>query len=111
MSEELKAKVKAIFPEDVEGIYISKNDYDRLYGDLTLENIELKEEIERLTKQNKALNEMYGLTKEEIKKTEISYYRQQELLEKLKEFKEIPELRKQVERLESMLKNDLIIYI
>lgn len=47
----------------------------------------------------------------EIKKTEISYYRQQELLEKLKEFKEIPELIEQVERLESMLKNDLIIYV
>ena len=54
---------------------------------------------------------VYELTKEEIKKTEISYYRQQELLEKLKEFKEIPELIKQVERLESMLKNDLIIYM
>ena len=48
MSEEVKAKVKALFPENVEGIYISKNDYDRLYGDLTLENIELKQEIERL---------------------------------------------------------------
>ena len=55
MSEELKAKVKAIFPEDVEGIYISKNDYDRLYGDMTLENIELKEEIERL---NNIINEL-----------------------------------------------------
>ena len=51
------------------------------------------------------------LTKEEIKKTEISYYRQQELLEKLKEFKEIPELIKQVEQLESILENDLIIYM
>lgn len=51
MSEEVKAKVKALFPEDVEGIYISKNDYDRLYGDLTLENIELKQEIERLKKE------------------------------------------------------------
>ena len=53
--EELEAKVKAIFPEDVEGMYISKNDYDRLYGDMTLENIELKEEIERL---NNIINEL-----------------------------------------------------
>lgn len=75
MSEEVKAKVKAIFPEDVEGIYISKNDYDRLYGDLTLENIELKQEIERLNKQieeyQKALDEttsekvdLYSIIKE-----------------------------------------------
>lgn len=55
MSEEVEAKVKALFPENVEGIYISKNDYDRLYGDLTLENIELKEEIERL---NNIINEL-----------------------------------------------------
>lgn len=51
MSEEVEAKVKALFPENVEGIYISKNDYDRLYGDLTLENINLKQEIERLNKE------------------------------------------------------------
>ncbi len=55
MSKEVKAKVKALFPENVEGIYISKNDYDRLYGDLTLENIELKQEIERL---NNIINEL-----------------------------------------------------
>ncbi len=42
-------KVKALFPENVEKIIITKNDYDRLTGDLTLENIELKQEIERLT--------------------------------------------------------------
>lgn len=55
VSEEIKAKVKALFPEDVEGIYISKNDYDRLYGDLTLENIELKKEIETEITLNKQL--------------------------------------------------------
>jgi len=55
VSKEVKAKVKALFPENVEGIYISKNDYDRLYGDLTLENIELKQEIERL---NNIINEL-----------------------------------------------------
>ena len=64
MSEELKAKVKAIFPEDVEGMYISKNDYDRLYGDMTLENIELKEEIERL---NNIINELEKSLKELIR--------------------------------------------
>ena len=47
MIEEMN-KVKALFPENVEKIIITKNDYDRLTGDLTLENIELKQEIERL---------------------------------------------------------------
>ena len=46
--EECKAKLKALFPAGVEVIAISKNDYDKLYGDLTLENIELKQENERL---------------------------------------------------------------
>ena len=41
-------KVKALFPDNVEKIIISKDDYDRLTGELTLENIELKQEIERL---------------------------------------------------------------
>lgn len=49
--EEVKAKVKALFPEDVEEIYISKNDYDRLYGDLTLENIELKQRIDKAIRE------------------------------------------------------------
>ena len=81
------------------------NDYYNLHK---IENItKLCEEIKRL---NNIINEE-EIKKTEIKKTEISYYRQQELLEKLKEFKEIPELIKQVERLESMLKNDLIIYM
>jgi molecular chaperone DnaK (HSP70) len=66
MSEEVKAKVKALFPEDVEGIYISKNDYDRLYGDLTLENIELKQEIERLNKEL----EKYKYTADELNEIE-----------------------------------------
>ena len=48
MREEAETTVKALFPEDVEGIYISKNDYARFIGDLTLENIELQQEIERL---------------------------------------------------------------
>ena len=60
MSEEVEAKVKAIFPEDVEVICISKNDYDRLYGDLTLENIELKEEIERLNNIINRIKSIYS---------------------------------------------------
>ena len=55
MSEKIKAKVKALFPEGVEAIVVKKDDYDRLYGDLTLENIELKQEIERL---NNIINEL-----------------------------------------------------
>ena len=48
-------KVKALFPDNVEKIIISKDDYDRLTGELTLENIELKQEIERL---NNTINDI-----------------------------------------------------
>lgn len=54
-NEELLAKYKAIFPDNVEAIVVRKDDYDRLYGDLTIENIELKQEIERL---NDIINEL-----------------------------------------------------
>ena len=53
--EELLAKYKALFPDNVEAIVVRKDDYDRLYGDLTIENIELKQEIERLQKENEDL--------------------------------------------------------
>ena len=43
-----ESKIKALLPEGVEAIIVKKDDYDRLYGDMTLENIELKQEIERL---------------------------------------------------------------
>ena len=49
-NEKLLAKYKALFPDNVEAIVVRKDDYDRLYGDLTIENIELKQEIERLQK-------------------------------------------------------------
>lgn len=49
-NEELIAKYKALFPDNVEAIVVRKDDYDRLYGDLTIENIELKQEIEKLNK-------------------------------------------------------------
>ena len=39
--------IKALFPEDVETITISKNDYDRLYGQLTYENIILQSKIDK----------------------------------------------------------------
>lgn len=35
-------KIKALFPKGVETITISKNDYDRLYGELTYQNIQLQ---------------------------------------------------------------------
>ena len=57
---DLKATMKPLFPEDVEMLCISKDDYDRLYGDLTYENIELKDRI------NKAIEYIeIGLTNEE----------------------------------------------
>ena len=47
--------IKALFPEDVETITISKNDYDRLYGQLTYENIILQSKID---KANEILEEI-----------------------------------------------------
>lgn len=47
---DLKAKMKPLFSKDVEMICISKDDYDRLYGNLTYENIELKNRIEKVEK-------------------------------------------------------------
>lgn len=39
--------IKSLFPEGVETITISKNDYDRLYGQLTYENIVLQSKIDK----------------------------------------------------------------
>ena len=47
--------IKALFPEGIETITISKNDYDRLYGQLTYENIILQSKID---KANKYLDEV-----------------------------------------------------
>ena len=48
MNEDKKGKMKVLFPDDIETITISKNDYDRLYGNLTYQNIELQQENARL---------------------------------------------------------------
>lgn len=48
--------IKVLFPEGVETITISKNDYDRLYGQLTYENIILQSKIDKaieLIEENK----------------------------------------------------------
>ena len=37
--------IKALFPEGVETITISKNDYDRLFGELSYKNIYLQSKI------------------------------------------------------------------
>lgn len=39
--------IKALFPKGVETITISKNDYDRLFGQLTYENIVLQSKIDK----------------------------------------------------------------
>lgn len=38
----MSKKIKALFPDGVETITISKNDYDRLTGQLTYENLILQ---------------------------------------------------------------------
>ena len=62
---DLKATMKPLFPEDVEMICISKDDYDRLYGDLTYENIELQDRI------NKAIEEINKRSSKEVAKLYI----------------------------------------
>ena len=48
--------IKALFPEGVEIITISKNDYDRLYGQLTYENIVLQSKIDKAIEYIKSHN-------------------------------------------------------
>lgn len=61
----MNKKIKVLFPENVETITISKNDYDRLYGQLTYENIKLQQE-------KKQLKDNWNKLKEYIK--ELEYY-------------------------------------
>ena len=56
--DDLKATMKPLFPEDVEMLCISKNDYDRLYGDLTYENVELKDRINKAIEYIKKKQEL-----------------------------------------------------
>lgn len=58
-------EIKALFPEGVETLTITKNDYDRLYGQMTYENIilrqenqELRDEIVELQEYKKAVYEI-----------------------------------------------------
>lgn len=58
--------IKALFPEGVETITISKNDYDRLYGQLTYENIILQSKIDKAIELGDKIiqehEELVGLT-------------------------------------------------
>ena len=57
MSEEIKAKMKACFPDGLEAIMITKDDYDRLCGDLTYRNVELEQENQQLKENNQSYQE------------------------------------------------------
>lgn len=60
VNEDKKEKMKVLFPDDIETITISKNDYDRLYGDLTYQNIELQQENAQINQRiEKALKFMH----------------------------------------------------
>ena len=65
-------------------------------------------ELEDMTKEEiiKELRKLIG-----TKPTEISCIRQEQLLRELRDFKDIPELKKLAERMEYILKNELNIYI
>lgn len=66
MSEEIKAKMKACFPDGLEAIMITKDDYDRLCGDLTYRNVELEQE-------NQQLKEVLDEIREVINQNMCSY--------------------------------------
>lgn len=80
MIEEMN-KVKALFPDNVEKIIISKDDYDRLTGELTLENIELKKETEIL---HSIINEIREVIKWAYEESEYggAVYSIEEILDK-----------------------------
>ena len=70
--------MKVLFPDDIETITISKNDYDRLYGDLTYQNIELQQENARLKEiENKLIfiknRVKQGMSQEEVNKCAIHF--------------------------------------
>ena len=48
MGKKIVDNIKALFPDGVEAITITKNDYDRLCGELTYQNIVLQQENEKL---------------------------------------------------------------
>ena len=50
MGKKIANNIKVLFPDGVEAITITKNDYDRLYGELTYQNIILQKTNEDLQK-------------------------------------------------------------
>ena len=54
----MEENTKVLFPDNVEKIIISKDDYDRLYGEMTLENINLKQENEELKEKLNKITEI-----------------------------------------------------
>ena len=54
----MEGKIKVLFPDNVEKIIITKDDYDRLYGEMTLENINLKQENEELKEKLNKITEI-----------------------------------------------------
>lgn len=78
---DLKATMKPLFPEDVEMVCISKNDYDRLYGDLSYKNIELQDRINKAIEYIWSTKYEYGDLEEDNEDFDIDVY---ELLNILK---------------------------
>ena len=55
----MNEEIKVLFPDDVEWIKISKNDYDRLYGEMTYKNIQLQNritELEEINREHQKIN-------------------------------------------------------
>lgn len=74
--------IKVLFPEGVETITISKNDYDRLFGQLTYENIVLQSKIDKAIEL---------IEKEDL----IRYFRETNDIELANEFEDLYKILKE----------------
>lgn len=68
MGKKIADNIKALFPDGVEAITITKNDYDRLYGELTYQNIILQKTNEDLQEMLLDKEDELDIYKEKVRK-------------------------------------------
>ena len=66
--EEALKQFKSMFPEDIEAVVLTKENYDNYLGIKEYENIQLKQIIEELELENKCLNKKIDTAIEYIEK-------------------------------------------
>ena len=78
--EEALKQYKSLFPNNVEAIVLTKEDYDRQLGKLQYENIELQERIDKAIEYIKHYGNLYCLRHKQFKE----YKQYEDLLDILK---------------------------